>query len=1023
MSLKVRIAGVIFLLVAMLVAIGLAPLVLQQVTGNQREQVLQRDTIVMLLRDVAGMELQAGGLDELQGYLKHVVHNPRVAHVLVASRDGHIVADSDGLHLGRRLPLPYGAPTLRWVTAPIRHNGSRIGTLAIAFQRTPGDLYRRRISWIALVVALGATVLIAGTSLLLAGLLTRRTNWVVQALRQFGERTAQGTVPPAGAAGQDDLARAFAEMAARVAAEHERLEEANRLLEQTVGELRAAEQAWERSERDYHLLLQHAHDGVVVTGADLRITDANPSFCRLLGYTREELVGRTYGTLLPPGEEQRQPLSYFRMPSGGSLLFDRRLQRRDGTVLTLEASCTRVEDGCAIGILRDVTERTATLGALAESEARYREIVETTHEGVWVIDGDLRTTFVNQRMAEMLGYSPEEMLGRSSLDFMAPKELSSANQAVARSRAGQSEQSEWTLVRRDGEHIVVLANLTPRVDADGRHLGALGLFADITERKQAEAELARREREYRLLLENAYDAILLVDRTNHIIETNPRTCELLGYTREELLGLDYARLVDPADLERVPLQFGRSFAGGSVVLERRFVRKDGTLVEAELSSTGIDERRVQNVIRDVTERKAAEAALRESEELSRTLLGAAFDGIVIHDNGTILETNPAYERMFGYSKAELVGQSLVELVIAPETRAAMQARERNDERQFTEGMGLHKDGRRIYFEAVGRTHTYQGRRVRIVAVRDITERKQAEAALRESEELSRTLLSAAFDGIVIHDNGRILETNPAYERMYGYSKAELLGLNLLEELIAPESREILAWAIADADPYPIEGIGVRKDGRRIHFEAVGMTHWHQGRRVRVAAVRDITERKEAEAALRERERRLREAHRIAHLGEWMWDIDADAFAMSDQLAEILGLAPGSHTRDEMMAVVHPADHDRMAAAIADALDGGDALADFDFRVQCPDSTVRDLHARAHLVRDEAGRPVRLLGTTQDITERKAADAALRERETRLREAQAIAGLGDWEWDPETDEFNGSDELYRILGIPVDGSVR
>src|SRR6185369_7016476 len=140
----------------------------------------------------------------------------------------------------------------------------------------------------------------------------------------------------------------------------------------------------------------------------------------------------------------------------------------------------------------DITERKQTQESLRESEEKYRRIVETANEGIWEIDKDTRTVFVNHRMAEMLGYAPEEMLGRSSFEFVVPEDYSEGEQRLERAKKGiPSRAAELRYRRKDGSIIWAIASSTPRFDEQGNFISSMALISDITERKHAEEEIHR----------------------------------------------------------------------------------------------------------------------------------------------------------------------------------------------------------------------------------------------------------------------------------------------------------------------------------------------------------------------------------------------------------------------------------------------------------------------------------------------------------------------------------------------------
>jgi PAS domain S-box-containing protein len=267
------------------------------------------------------------------------------------------------------------------------------------------------------------------------------------------------------------------------------------------------------------------------------------------------------------------------------------------------------------------------------------------------------------------------------------------------------------------------------------------------------------------------------------------------------------------------------------------------------------------MVEDITERKAAEAALRESEERLQKLTDAAFEGIIIHDGGEILAANKAYAAMHGCEIGEIVGRSALEWA-APEYRDLVRQHILSGHEEPYESAAIKKDGTRIDVEVRGRALTYQGRAVRVAAVRDVTERKRAEDALEESEERYRAVVEQSAEAIWLFDpeTKRVLEANAAFQKMLGYGAEELRGMTNYD--FVAHSREDVDRAVADKLR---EGQATRrerkyrtKDGRLLDVEVGGTKISYRGKEVVCSAARDITERKRIEEEIRETNRRLGE---------------------------------------------------------------------------------------------------------------------------------------------------------------------
>ena len=254
---------------------------------------------------------------------------------------------------------------------------------------------------------------------------------------------------------------------------------------------------------------------------------------------------------------------------------------------------------------------------------------------------------------------------------------------------------------------------------------------------------------------------------------------------------------------------------------------------------------IEGIITDITERYKAEKERQESEERFRILSEAASEGIVIHENGIILEANDSFAAMLGYTLPEVVGQPL-ERFIHPEYLEIVMQHIRDVDETPYEAASVRKDGATIFHETRGKSLPLHGRPVRVTTLHDITDRKKAEIDLRESEERFRHLVEASYEGIMVHSDGVVLDINPHAEEMFGYSREEFIG-HPVRNFMDPERWDEIWKAIQTESEGPYETRIVRKDGKILDVEVVARhVPWH-GRIVRVAGLRDITESKEMKA--------------------------------------------------------------------------------------------------------------------------------------------------------------------------------
>ena len=268
-------------------------------------------------------------------------------------------------------------------------------------------------------------------------------------------------------------------------------------------------------------------------------------------------------------------------------------------------------------------------------------------------------------------------------------------------------------------------------------------------------------------------------------------------------------------------------------------------------------------------------------------------------------------------------------------------------------------------------------------------RRNADERLRQSEERFRRLTEAAFEGVLVHDAGVMLEANPALGRIFGYDLDELIGRNLVDLIPSPDSRELVLHHIRTGSDAAYEITGRRKDGTSFIAEVTSRHTSHRGRPARVATVHDITERKQAEEALTARNEQLAHAQSIAQMGSWDWDIETNELSGSEEMYRIYAFDLHQPlTTGAILSRIHPDDAELLRSAIDGAVIHGRDFT-IEHRVLRTPADVRYLRSQGRVVKDAAGTPTMIIGAGHDITERKEAEAdALRLIEEQAARAAA-----------------------------------
>ena len=310
--------------------------------------------------------------------------------------------------------------------------------------------------------------------------------------------------------------------------------------------------------------------------------------------------------------------------------------------------------------IRYTIERNMALDALRESENRYRRIVETTSEGIWTLDTEGRTSYVNQRVTEMFGYSAEEMLGRHYFDFMGGDARTQAAERLAHRRQGIAEQYELQLKHRDGWDLWAQISANPMFGEKGEYLGSLGMLTDITERRQLEKERKR----LAMIVESSDDAILSKNLDGLITSWNAGAERMYGYTAAEAVGR-HISIIIPADRGQELTEIMDQVRQGERVkhLETIRVNKDGQRVYVSVSISPVKDESgrtvgASTIARDIAERKRMEEALfREKEYISHIISAAPVIVVGITPEGTTKFVNKAVREVTGYEPEELVGRN------------------------------------------------------------------------------------------------------------------------------------------------------------------------------------------------------------------------------------------------------------------------------------------------------------------------------------------------------------------------------
>ncbi len=523
---------------------------------------------------------------------------------------------------------------------------------------------------------------------------------------------------------------------------------------------------------------------------------------------------------------------------------------------------------------------------------------------------------------------------------------------------------------------------------DGNPYGISSISTDITDRKRAENALRESEERYRALFDRSLDCIYLHDFEGNFIDANPAALNLLGYKKEEILSVNFATLLSPDQIANAleGLEEVKRIGFDRSLREFRLQRKDGKVTDVETISALIyrdgKPYAIQGIARDITIRKQAEKDLRESEEHFRHAFENANTGVsLVSTDGHFIKVNDRLCEMFGYSKEKLEGMSVNDITHPEDLELSPDFYQRSTSGEIDnvvyEKRYIHCKGHLVWGQISSSiVRGSEGEPSYFIShVQDITQQKLAEEALKKSEEKFSKLFQASptYISLATLKEGRLVAVNDAFTKITGYQPNEVIGRTFREIGLWPDphDREEFIKQIEKYGSQHLQEVTLtRKDGSLIDglwsvekIELEGKAHL-------ISMLVDITEKKQAEDALRESKENLDKAQKITHIGSWSRDLNLKQGEWSDELYRIYGLTPGDPADvpfEFVLSFVHPEDRELVATTLREAPEKKQPFG-FEFRTIPIEGSERIVRNHGEVEYDETGNPVRLFGTAQDITE-------------------------------------------------------
>lgn len=805
-----------------------------------------------------------------------------------------------------------------------------------------------------------------------------------------------------------DLEQAQEELEQRVTQRTTDLEQTNTLLRQEIAERKQVEEELKAQKDFLQTVLDTTPNMIWVKDREDRIVLANRASADFFETTVENLIGKTDPDLhanlvdaqtciaqdkevIATLREIFIPEEAFPTPSGEVRWF----QTIKKPIFSSEGQVCQV-----LGVSTDITEHKRVNEALGESEQRYRMLVEGMNDGVIVVDENGLISYVNEKLAEMLGYSLVEIIGHHTSEFLDEANLKIVEEQIDRRKKGESGFYELGLQRKDGENLLTIASATPMLGEDGSFKGSFKVITDISTLKAVEAQLQQANEQLQAVLDAVPGCVAWMSADGNYLGVNQHLADAYNLPPDAFIGREIGFFSDNCEFAPFMREFFASSAQRTscVITVEIGGSTQNHLIVSQKYNQGS---KAVAVGIDISDRIQAQEALQAQKDFLQTVIDTNPSLIYVKDKESkIILVNQACADFYGVRIEDLLGKTVAELhpYESDVDRFTDLEQEVITTLQQTfipeEAFGT-PTGEVRWFQSVKKPlFSRDGQVCGVFSVcTDITERKLAQEALRLSEERLWMAVDNIPDVFVIYDAQRRIQfvnahglkiSGKSLEEHLGKTDEELWPHEVTHSYLPILKRAVETCTIQSGECHiviPHTGAFtiivnyvplLNKQGEI--YQILGITH-------------DITERKQVEERLRQSEEQLRLALEAAQMGFWDWNVEMGKITWSSNLERLFGLTPGifDGNFETFLRMVHQEDRDRVQQVTQHYLEIREN-SDIEFRIVLPDGSIRWMQSQGRVFYDETDTPVRAAGINVDITDRKQAETQIRES---LREKEVL----------------------------------
>jgi len=561
---------------------------------------------------------------------------------------------------------------------------------------------------------------------------------------------------------------------------------------QDITERKIAETKLKESEERYRNLTDSLPEVIFEIDLSFTITYTNSIASKVFGYTSQEFKeGITIFDFVALEDKElllKQTKQIFRGEFVKPL--QTRLKRKDGTLFFAHIHASRIFKENSISgvrcIIHDITDLKNTQKKIKESEEKYRLLSENANDLITVVDNDLKIDYINEKAHKrLMGYSSEDLIGKKALDFIHPED----QELIIKAFKEGDGSIETRTRNKNGRYIWMESSGKFYKNQNGKNY-ILTISRDITERKEAAQKLIESEKKYKDLSNSLPEVIFEIDSKFKLVYTNTIASKIFGYSYEEFKkGLNVFDFILERDRDEVIRNLSLIFRGKTVdPLIMQLKKKDGTIFHGSLNVTPIYKGTkivgMRSIIHDVTKMVKAEERIKESEEQFRTISEQSLMGISIIQDEKIKYVNQTLANILGYSVSEVLSWGPGEFfktIYPADKKKIIESATKMDKQfdnayQYYEARGIHKNGNTIWLEIYSKSIMFRNKPAFLTSYINITERKRAKEELRESEEKYKFLFKKSPVSILLINNqGKIEDCNPALEKLLNYDRTELIG--------------------------------------------------------------------------------------------------------------------------------------------------------------------------------------------------------------------------------------------------------